>query len=178
LKKLYTLMLALLLAVASSASLTAQTRGRRVNAPQKRRTTSGKTKASASEAVADGRGRVAEQIKILSRFLYLFGRISSGVEAAEEEARRSRVDSRDVAAINRNRASLTQNLQNVRDGLDQLELYFRTTPELERFYPRLNGVAATAADAEGVAAAGQLDQAGRRLLEVVNQLTDVLVQMQ
>lgn len=177
-KKLYTLMLVCLLALSSSASLAgAQTRGRRTTQPKRRTSTAARSSVSANEAVADGRSRVAEQIKLLSRFLYLFGRISSGVEAAEEQARRSNIEPQSVAAINRNTASLRQNLENVRDGLDQLELHFRTTRELERFYPRLNGVAATAADAENRAAAGQLDAAGRRLLEAVNQLADVLREM-
>ncbi|HVF49017.1 MAG TPA: hypothetical protein VNA19_02950 [Pyrinomonadaceae bacterium] len=181
-KKLYTLMLVCLLALSTSASLAgAQTRGRRTTTPQRRRSSNStparRSAATSNEAVADGRSRVAEQIKLLSRFLYLFGRISSGVEAAEDQARRSNIEPQSVAAINRNTASLRQNLENVRDGLDQLELHFRTTPELERFYSRLNGVGAAAADAENRAASGQLDAAGRRLLEVVNQLADVLREM-
>ncbi|MDX6613433.1 MAG: hypothetical protein QOD75_2619, partial [Blastocatellia bacterium] len=66
---------------------------------------------------------------------------------------------------------------NVREGLDNLELHFRTTPGLESYYARLAGVAAGAAKAEDLAARNQFDQAGRTLLEVINQLTDVLLEM-
>ena len=62
--------------------------------------------------------------------------------------------------------------------MDQLEIYFRNTPELQRYYVKLVGSAAGAADAEAQAAAGHFDQAGRTLLGVVNRLTDVLVAMQ
>ena len=68
-------------------------------------------------------------------------------------------------------------LQNVREGLDQLEISFRSTPELEQYYLKLAGSAAGAATAEDQAAAGHFDQAGRTLLGVVNRLTDVLVLM-
>jgi hypothetical protein len=68
-------------------------------------------------------------------------------------------------------------IRNVREGLDKLEISFRTTPELQRYYISLAGVASRAASAEEFAAANQFDKAGRTLLEVVNQLTDVLLGM-
>ena len=147
-------------------------------APAQRRTTaaSGARGRSAS-AVADGRQRVADQIKILTRFLYLFGRVSSGVETIDEEARRGRITSQEAALINKNKAALQTNLANVRDGLDQLELRFRTTRELEPYYPKLMGVAAGAAQAEEQAAANRLEQAGRSLIDTIARLTDVLLAM-
>jgi hypothetical protein len=65
----------------------------------------------------------------------------------------------------------------VREGLDKLELDFRSNPELNRYYIKLAGVASGAAKAEDLAAANQFDQAGRSLLEVVNRLADVLLEM-
>jgi hypothetical protein len=77
----------------------------------------------------------------------------------------------------RNKATLKSSLQSVREGLDKLEIQFRTTPELQPYYIKLAGVAAGAASAEDLAAANQYDRAGRSLLEVVNRLTDVLLLM-
>jgi hypothetical protein len=48
---------------------------------------------------------------------------------------------------------------------------------LQRYYIKLAGVASSAATAEGQAAANQFDKAGRTLLDVVNHLTDVLLEM-
>jgi hypothetical protein len=61
--------------------------------------------------------------------------------------------------------------------MDKLEIDFRTTPELQRYYIGLAGVAEGAATAEDFAAANKFDQAGRSLLGVVNRLTDVLLAM-
>ena len=65
----------------------------------------------------------------------------------------------------------------MREGLDQLEIFFRSTPDLEQYYLKLAGSAAGAATAEDQAAAGHFDQAGRTMLGVVNRLTDVLLAM-
>ena len=76
-----------------------------------------------------------------------------------------------------NKATVKNSLRNVREGLDQLEIYFRSTPGLEGYYTKLVGSASGAAAAEDLAAAGRFDQAGRAMLGVVNRLTDVLLLM-
>ena len=68
-------------------------------------------------------------------------------------------------------------IANFREGLDRLEIEFRTTPELQPYYIKLAGVAAGAARAEEEAAANRFDASGRTLLNVVARLTDVLVVM-
>jgi hypothetical protein len=152
----------------------AQTRTRRSSSPassQKRR--AGSTAAAAkpdSTQVNAARIKLADQIKTLSRFLYLYGRFSKDMELTSAQAGSSDV-------TERTRASLLGSLKNVREGLDQLESQFRFTPGLERPYAMLKGSAQRAADAEASASAGQFDQAGRTLVEVVTQLTDVLVEM-
>ena len=44
-------------------------------------------------------------------------------------------------------------IQSVRERLDKLEIDFRATPELQRYYIQLAGVASAAANAEDLAAA-------------------------
>ena len=170
------LIVALLLLFPVAAS--AQTRGRS-STTQRRRPPAATSSAArrASEDLAAGRTRVAQQIKDLTRFIYLYGRITKDLEASEAQARNSGAASQQAALSNQTRAKLRSSLQNVREGLDQLEIYFRTTPALERYYIRLAGVAAGAAGAEDRVAANQLDQAGRLLVDVAGRLTDVLSQM-
>lgn len=161
------------------APLLAQSRQRtttRRNTPRTSRTTAAGDYAAAAERNA-GAKLVADQIKVLSRFLYLLGGVAKGIETADVAARAGEATPAQVQQTERSKATVKNSLQNVREGLDQLEIDFRTRPELQRFYTRLAGVAAGAATAEDQAAANQFDQAGRSLLNVVNRLTDVLLEM-
>ncbi len=154
----------------------AQTRSRTTS---KRGTQSAKTSAqqASAEAKTAGATKVADQIKILTKFLYLLGGAAKGIEQIDEEARRNEASPTALQQNDRNKASFKSSLENVRVGLDQLEIYFRGTPELQGYYLKLAGSAAGAATAEDQAAAGHFDQAGRTLLGVVNRLTDVLLVM-
>jgi len=135
------------------------------------------TAQAADEARVSGASRVADQIKVLTRFLYLLGGVAKGIEAADVAARAGEATPAQVQQTERSKASVKESLRNVREGLDNLEIDFRTKPELLRYYTKLAGVAAGAAAAEEQAAANQFDQAGRSLLGVVNRLTDVLLEM-
>lgn len=129
------------------------------------------------DARANGAGRVADQIKNLTRFLYLLGGVSKGIEAADAAARVGDATPAQVEQTERSKSTVKTSLANVREGLDKLEIDFRTTPELQRYYISLAGVASGASTAEDSAGAGRYDQAGRALLSVVNRLTDVLLEM-
>ena len=124
-----------------------------------------------------GATKVAEQIKLLTRFTYLLGGINSGIAAADEEIRRNQASPAVVQTNQQSKARVKASIQGFREGLDKLEIDFRTTPELQPFYIKLAGSAAGAATAEEQAGANQFDAAGRSLLNVINRLTDVLVVM-
>jgi len=131
----------------------------------------------AAEIQRDGASRVADQIKILTRFIYLLGGVAKGLEGVDDATRRNEASQAIVEQATKNKVTVRNSIQSVREGLDKLEIDFRATPELQRYYIRLAGVAAGAATAEDLAAANQFDKAGRTLLEVVNHLTDVLLEM-
>jgi hypothetical protein len=130
-----------------------------------------------SNVQQDGATRVADQIKNLTRFLFLLGGVAKGIEAVDDAARRNEAPPGVVEQAKRNKDTVRTSIQSVREGLDALEIHFRLTPELQRYYIKLAGVAAGAANAEEQAAANQFDRAGRSLLDVVNRLTDVLLEM-
>lgn len=147
---------------------------------QKRRTTTKKsnpTTTNASLEVRAGAGRVADQIKTLSKFLYLLGGVTKGIEAADAAAQRGEASQAVVDQTQRNKAVVRDSIKSMREALDKLELDFRLKPALQPFYIRLAGSAAGAATAEDQAAVDQFDAAGRSLLTVVNRLTDVLLEM-
>ncbi|HEX5709567.1 MAG TPA: hypothetical protein VFX96_19970 [Pyrinomonadaceae bacterium] len=174
-KRTIALLTLCLLLVADASAVAAQTRNRR-STPQRRRSTTTARRAD-SDAIALGRLKVAEKIKVISEFLYVYGGIANQVEMTETQARSAGAPEDLRALAERSRAALRRNMTAVRDGLDQLELEFRTSPELQRYYSSVAGVAAGAADAEEMVAAGQIKPAGRKLLQVVSQLTDALAAM-
>ena len=151
------------------ADASAQSRSRR--APAQRRGTATQPRATANQTQANAaRIKLSDQIKNLTRFVYLYGRFSKDLENVSAQA-----ESADVAR--RTKAALLTNFANFREGLDGLERDFRFTPGLARHYAMLQGAAQKVSDAEAQANASQYDRAGRLLLDVVNQLTDVLLEM-
>jgi hypothetical protein len=135
------------------------------------------TIATASAAQRAGAARVGDQIKVLTRFIYLLGGVAKGLEGVDDATRRNEASAAVIDQVKQNKATVRASIQSVREGLDKLEIDFRNTPELQRYYIKLAGVAARAASAEDLAAANQFDKAGRTLLEVVSHLTDVLLEM-
>jgi hypothetical protein len=136
------------------------------------------TTAQAAEIRMAGGTKVAEQIKVLTRFIYVLGGVARGIEQIDEAARKNEASPTALQQNEQNKTTVKTSLRNVREGLDALEIYFRATPGLQSYYLKLAGSASGAADAEAQAAGGRFDQSGRALLGVVNRLTDVLLIMQ
>jgi len=123
-----------------------------------------------------GATRVADQIKFLSKFIYLLGGAASNMAAVDESIKRNpnpELDKQNQQA----KARVKGNVTGFREAMDKLEVDFRATPELQPYYIKLAGVAAGTATAEQQAGNNQFDAAGRSLLNVVNRLTDVLFAM-
>jgi hypothetical protein len=156
-----------------STAAIAQTRSRTIKKPA----TTSKTTTPTADAVAavrtDGAVRIANQIKNLSRFLYLVGGVVKGIEAIDAASK----DGQTSPTNEKNKDQLRSSFTDFRVGLDALEVHFRNTPELQPYYTKLVGSASGAATAEQQAAAGQFNQACNTLLGVLGRLTDVLVAM-
>lgn len=165
----FTLAACLTFAALGPDAAAAQSRTRR--APAQRRGTTAQPRSTLSQTQANAaRIKLSDQIKNLTRFIYLYGRISKDLETVSAQT-----ESAEVAR--RTKAALLSNFANLREGLDQLERQFRFTPGLEHSYQKLQGAAARVEQAESLAAANQYDRAGRQLVDVVTQLTDVLLEM-
>lgn len=172
LKRLFLLLLACLILLPA----TGYAQKRRKRSPA-RNTKPAAAKTTPNMEVTAGAERVAEQVKVLSKFLYLYGSVWKGIETADAAASRGQASQSVLEQTQRNKATVRDSIANVREQLDELEIDFRTKPELQPYYTQLAGVASGAVSAENEAAAGQYDRAGRSLLEVVNRLTDVLLAM-
>ena len=160
----------LLVITCSAAGAPAQTRTRRSVTPQRRRPAASSTSLDATRFNAQ-RLELAGLSKDLTRFLYLYGRLSKDLELTA--AQQGSAD-----AANQAKAGLIRSIGDMRDRLDQLEGRFRFEPALRTQYQTLQGVSAGAEQAAQQASANRFDQAGRTLLEVANKLTDVLLEMQ
>jgi hypothetical protein len=155
-----------------------------VSQTRKRKTTgrapTNSTPSAATTAVAqvrtDAATRVANQVKNLTAFLYLLGGVSKRIEEIDAAAK-STENATVVQQNEQNKTKLRSAFTDFRVGLDQLEIYFRSTPGLQSYYLKLAGSAEGAATAENLAASGRFDQAGRTMLGVANRLTDVLLIM-
>jgi len=148
---------------------------------QTRKKTAAKPKPTATTtpnaARTTGATRVADQIKFLTKFIYLLGGVASGIAGVDEAARRNEAPPALLQKNEQNKATVKSSITGFRESLDKLEIDFRATPELQPYYIKLAGVASGAANAEQLAATNQFDAAGRSLLSVVNRLADVLVIM-
>jgi hypothetical protein len=133
--------------------------------------------APSSAARTAGATRVADQIKFMTKFIYLLGGVTSGIAQVDEAARRNEASPELLQKNQQSKATVKTSIQGFREALDKLETDFRATPELQPYYIKLAGSASGAATAEEQAAANQFDAAGRTLLNVINRLTDVLLAM-
>ncbi|HEU5459507.1 MAG TPA: hypothetical protein VFU83_03400 [Pyrinomonadaceae bacterium] len=165
-----TLFITLLLSPSTAFS---QTRGRSTRQRPPATTATQKV----SQVRTQGATRVADQIKHLTRFVYVLGGVNSGIAATDEAVRRNEAPPAVVQKNQQSKVLVKTTIQGFREALDKLEIDFRATPELQPFYIKLAGVASGAATAEELAAGNQFDRAGRTLLDVVNRLADVLVIM-
>jgi len=159
------LSLILLCCLLSVFDATAQTRRRKTT--EQRRPSSSQPRPSAEAA----RTRIGAQAKTIARFLYLYGRVSSEIEMAEEQARREGSAS-GSQTIESSKKVLFDSLRNVREGLERLETDLRVSAA--PLFPRVAGVADQAAVAEEQAVAGQFDRAGRTLLEILERLIQAM----
>ena len=105
-----------------------QTRTRRSVTP-KRSTTTTSTAEQAAEIRMAGATKVADQVKILTRFLYLLGGVAKGIEQIDEAAKKNEASP----------TALQQNEQNKQREtvcgtcakVSCVEIYFRSTPIAE-----------------------------------------------
>jgi hypothetical protein len=155
----------------STAAL-AQTRRR--PAPKRKAPVSKPVVEKSLAALQAGRERISSQVKTLSQFLYLYGGIIKGIESADQAARSGGASSIAMEQNERIKTRVKESIKNVREGLDKLEVDFRSSAELRSFYAYISGVARVGETAETQAAANRFDEAGRSLLKAVNQLADAL----
>ena len=167
------LMLALFLMLGIS------TEAQKRNPPRSNKSVSaGKTKtATNAETVKQASQTVSNQIKNLAQFIYIYGGSLTRIQLIDQEARQGRLSDSARKQSEGGKQGLILTVRTFKNAMLKLEDDFRNTPALHSYLLQLTGVGETASTAEEQATAGQFEQSGRTLLEVLNQLTDTLQAM-
>ena len=157
-------------------------------AAQKRKTTTKKTGSSTAAAakaaneanaaeIRSGAEKVSIQIKNVSRFIYLLGSIAQGIEDVDKDIKAGKATKTAADTNAKNKQAVLTTLRNVRAGLVELEMEFRTKTPLRTYLINIQGISDITGVAEDQASAGQLKESGKTLLQVVEKLSDTLVAM-
>jgi len=121
--------------------------------------------------------KLADQLKLLSRFLYVYGKISSGFQVADDQARRAEISEAAQAQVSRSKAMVAQNIGGFRAGLEKLETEFRANPRLQPFYPSLTSISDSITEAQQLASSNKFEEAGKALVSAAEKMADLLVIM-
>lgn len=151
-------------------------------APTKRKSTAAKTTPNASNlarnaAILGATEKVSNQIKNLTQFIFLLGNSVSAIESVERDIKAGKASQSARTQAEAGRKGFVATMTIFKNAMADLEDQFRADPVLRPYLTQLVGVSESAGTAEQQAAAGNFNQAGRSLLLVVNQLTDVLREM-
>jgi hypothetical protein len=122
--------------------------------------------------------QVAAQIKKVSNFIYIYGKVVNGLQFADEQAKNENQTSAKIQALNKeNKDKLVASIDGVRAEIEGLAKSFEGNPRMQVQYLKINFATGAALDAERLAAAGQYDDAGKSLVAVVERLMDAIMSM-
>lgn len=120
---------------------------------------------------------VATQIKNISNFIYIYGKIVSSLELADEQAKNNLTSPEIQAKNKQSKDALIGRIRDLKTGVDDMANNFKANPRLQVQYLKLSYAADAVLKAERLAAAGRYNEAGQSLVTVVERLTDTIVSM-
>lgn len=132
-------------------------------------------KTTAAKEMRSGAERIAAEAKILSTFLYRYGGVVKGIEAAEKSAKDAGSPPEVLAMIQKNKAGVAESVRNLVGGMQDLERYLGLSPNTKPYFNVVNGLSQDIDLAADTAASGNLDGAAERLLTVLDNLTGALL---
>jgi hypothetical protein len=118
---------------------------------------------------------VAEQIKLITRFTFVFGKVSNSLEVAAEEEKKGQASAAVIEQTRKGREAIVANIANLSAGLEKVVARFQTNPRLQVQYLKVSYAAESLSNAQRLAAAGQLNEAGKALVLTVERLTDSML---
>jgi hypothetical protein len=121
--------------------------------------------------------QVAAQIKNVSNFIYVYGKVVNTLEVADEQAKNNPTSPEILATNKKSKETLVASINGLRAGLENLAKGFQANPRLQVQYLKLSYANEAALDAARFAGAGRYNDAGMSLVTVVERLTDTIISM-
>src|SRR5262245_3154602 len=121
--------------------------------------------------------QIATQIKNVSNFLYVYGKIVNSLEVADEQVKNKQTSPEIQAKNQKSKDALILRIRDLRAGLENLAKSFQANQRLQVQYLKLNFATDAVTNAERLATAGSYEEAGKALVLVIERLTDTLISM-
>lgn len=175
LNRLLTLALLCALFCAVPSSLNAQTPAKK-RTPVRKKTPAETTKPATVNYVAEAE-QVGVQIKNVSKFLFVYGKIVNSLQVADDLNTRGEVAPAIQAKNKQSKDALISTIGGLRTGIETLARGFKENPKLQVFSLKLGYASDAVVNAEQLATAGRYDDAGKALTLVIERLTDTMAAM-
>jgi predicted RNA-binding Zn ribbon-like protein len=121
--------------------------------------------------------QVAEQIKNVTKFLYIYGKVQNSLEIADEQAKRGQTDAKIVEENKKSKDLLVVNITGLRTGINNLLKGWEGNTRVQTQALRLAKASDAVAVAEQNAAAGRYREAADALVIAVERMTDTMISM-
>jgi len=121
--------------------------------------------------------QVAAQIRKVSNFIYIYGKVVNSLEVADDHAKNDQTSPKAQALNKENRDRLVASIGGLRAEMEDLANGFQANPRMQVQYLKLAYATEAATNAERLAAAGRYNDAGKFLVTVVERLTDTIISM-
>ena len=167
---------AVLLTFAVSADAQRKKTTTRKTTPTTKTTTTTTTTLNTLE-IKQGAEKVSIQVKNVSKFIYVLGGVASGFEIFDKEVKTGKLSKAVVDQKNKEKQAVITSIRNLKAGLAELEVQFRTKPALKPYLLQIQGITDLTTQSEDLAAAGRFTDSGRVLLVVIEKLADTLTAM-
>ncbi len=167
-----TLALVLLIICVAPAMMIAQ---KKPAAKPKRRTTAPPVPTPTPTNLTEAATHVADQLKLVTRFIYVYGKIANGLELAEDQAKRGQTSPTISSRNQQIKESTVANISALKAGIDKVAMELKSDDRLQVQYLKLTGASDAIASAEQFASAGRFDEAGKSLVTAVERLAETII---
>jgi hypothetical protein len=120
---------------------------------------------------------VADQLKLVSRFIFVYGKIANGLELAADQAKRGEVSPAITERNQKVKDSTVANIAALKEGIDKVGLELKANDRLQVQYLKLTSASDAVASAQQLASNGSFDEAGKALVLAVEKLTETIISL-
>jgi hypothetical protein len=173
---IFTVIVLIALGAASQARSIAQQK-QQPKQHQKRPTRGAKPTPTPTPDMRAEASEVAAQIRKVSNFIFIYGKVVNSLEVADEQAKTDQTSPKAQALYKENKDKLVASIYGLRAEVENLAKSFQDNPRLQVQYLKLSYATEAALNAERLAAAGRYNDAGKSLVTVVERLADTIISM-